>query len=233
MLGHLEKINDVLAAQVAGGIGEKARAAQPKPKSKNSKEIPDTADELELLAQATTPTTASGGLLRTKGLSMEEDQPQLAKGRKVAILVASGVAIDEVVEMQSALKAAGLLSEIVGPHIGEIAGDNGVTEAKKTFANCTSVLFDAVYVPGGEGSIQILNEIPAARRFIDEAYKHGKPIAASSAGVELVNGTANRGAGRRWRCGGTGCPFGRPTEQPRTQIHRSDCSTPLPQSADR
>ena len=39
------------------------------------------------------------------------------------------------------------------------------------------------------GSIQILNEIPAARRFIDEAYKHGKPIAASSAGVELVNQT--------------------------------------------
>ena len=189
MLGHLEKINDVLAAQVAGGIGEKERAAQPKPKSQNSKEIPDTADELELLAQATTPTTASGGVLRTKGLSMEEHQPQLAKGRKVAILVASGVAIDEVVEMQSALKAAGLPSEIIGPHIGEVAGDNGVTEAKKTFANCTSVLFDAVYVPGGEGSVQILNEIPAARRFIDEAYKHGKPIAASSAGVELVNGT--------------------------------------------
>ena len=164
---------------------------------------------------------------------MEEDQPKLAKGRKVAILVAAGVAIDEVVEMQSALKAAGLLSEIVGPHIGEIAGDNGVTEAKKTFANCSSVLFDAVYVPGGEESIQILNEIPDALRFIDEAYKHGKPIAASSEGVELVNRTKTGELVAGGRCGGTGCPFGRPTEQPRTQIHRSDCSTPLPQSADR
>ena len=36
---------------------------------------------------------------------MEKDQPKLAKGRKVAILVAPGVAIDEVVEMQSALKS--------------------------------------------------------------------------------------------------------------------------------
>jgi catalase len=189
ILGHLEKINDVLAAQVAKGIGEQAGATQPKSKLKTSKGTSDTPDELELLAQATTPTTASGGLLKTKGLSIEEDQPKLAKGRKVAILLAAGVAIDEVAKMQSALKAAGVLSEIVGPHVGEIAGDNGVTEAMKTFANCSSVLFDAIYVPGGGESIQILNEIPDALRFIDEAYKHGKPIAASSEGVELVNQT--------------------------------------------
>jgi catalase len=189
MLGHLEKINDVLAAQVAKGIGEKTGATQPKARAKTSKGTSDFPNELEILAQATTPTTASGGLLKTKGLSMEEDQPRLAKGRKVAILVAAGVAIDEVSEMQSALKTAGLLSEIVGPHVGEIAGEHGVTEATKTFANCSSVLFDAVYVPGGEESIQSLNEIPDALRFIDEAYKHGKPIAASSEGVELVNQT--------------------------------------------
>jgi catalase len=187
ILGHLEKINDVLAAQVAKAIGEKPGAS--KSRSKTSSATSDIPDELELLAEATTPTTASGGLLRTKGLSMEQDQPKLAKGRKVAILVAAGVAIDEVTEMQSALKAASVLSEIVGPHVGEIAGDNGVTEATKTFANCSSVLFDAVYAPGGEESIQILNQIPAALRFIDEAYKHGKPIAASCEGVELVNRT--------------------------------------------
>jgi catalase len=189
MLEHLEKINDVLAAQVAKGIGEKAATTQSKSRSKTSKGTSDTPDELELLAKATTPTSASGGLLKAKGLSMEEDQPKLAKGRKVAILVATGVAIDEVAEMQSALTAASMLSEIVGPHVGEIAGDNGVTEATKTFANCSSVLFDAVYVPGGEESIQILNEIPDALRFIDEAYKHGKPIAASREGMELVNQT--------------------------------------------
>jgi hypothetical protein len=45
---------------------------------------------------------------------MEEDQPKLAKGRKVAILVAAGVAIDEVEAMQNALKAQNMMSEIVG-----------------------------------------------------------------------------------------------------------------------
>jgi catalase len=120
---------------------------------------------------------------------MEEDQPKLAKGRKVAILVAAGVAIDEVGAMQNALKAQNVMSEIVGPHVGEIEGDGGLTEAMKTFANSSSVLFDAVYVPGGGESIEMLKEIPDALRFIDEAYKHGKPIAASGEGVELVKET--------------------------------------------
>jgi catalase len=46
-----------------------------------------------------------------------------------------------------------------------------------------------VYVPGGGESIEILKEIPDALRFIDEAYKHGKAIAASSGGAELVKET--------------------------------------------
>jgi catalase len=189
ILEHLEKINDVLAVQVAKGIGEKSAVPSHKSISKTSKGTSDTPDELELLEKATTPTTASGGLLKTKGLSIEQDQPMLAKGRKVAILVAEGVAIAEIEAMQGALKAENVLSEIVGPHIGEIEGKGGVTEVTKTFANSSSVLFDAVYIPGGEESVEILREIPDALRFIDEAYKHGKAIAASGAGVELVRET--------------------------------------------
>ena len=189
ILEHLEKINNVLADQVAKAIGEKSATGAHQSNSKNSKGTSDTPDELEVLEKATTPTTASGGLQKTKGLSMEKDQPKLAKGRKVAILVAAGAAIGEVAEMQSALKAASVLSEIVGSHLGDIEGRNGIIEATKTFANSSSVLFDAVYVPGGEKSIERLKEIPDALRFIDEAYKHGKAIAASGQGVELVKET--------------------------------------------
>jgi hypothetical protein len=42
---------------------------------------------------------------------MEEDQPKLAKGRKVAILVAAGAAVDEIRAMQSALVTENVLSE--------------------------------------------------------------------------------------------------------------------------
>jgi catalase len=188
MLEHLAKINEVLAAQVGKGIGEKTDAAPPKSKSKTSKGTSDTPAELKLLGDAISPTTVSGGLVKTKGLSLEEDQPKLAKGRKVAILVAAGVAVDQVEAMQSALKSENVLSEIVGPHIGEIEGIGGATEATKTFANSSSVLFDAIYVPGGKESVESLQDIPDALRFVDEAYKHGKAIAASGEGVELVKG---------------------------------------------
>jgi catalase len=108
--------------QVARAIGEKAGAPPPKSKSKTSKVMSDAPAELELLEKATTPTTASGGLLKTKGLSMEEDEPKLPKGHKVAILVAAGVAIDEVGSMQNALKAQNVMRNSQ-PHVGEIERD--------------------------------------------------------------------------------------------------------------
>ena len=107
---------------------------------------------------------------------LEEDQPKLVNGRKVAILVAAGVAVDQVESMQSALKSENVLSEIVGPHIGDIEGTGGATEATKTFANSSSVLFDAIYVPGGKESVESLQDIPDALRFVDEAPERGKRL---------------------------------------------------------
>jgi catalase len=182
MIGHLREINEVLAAQVSRAIGEKVPTSHPT-KPKGTSDVPA---QSATLADATTPTTASGGCQKTKGLSMEVDQPKLAKGRKVAVLVAPGVAVAEVHAVKAALMGESVTCEIVGPHIGEIEGAGGLIEAIKTYANSSSVLFDAVYVPGGAKSIAMLKDLPDALRFIDEAYKHGKPIAASSEGVDLV-----------------------------------------------
>lgn len=184
MLGHLTKINEVLGAQVALALGEKppttANTAKPNGTA-------DSADEIAVLENATSPTSASGGLQRTSGLSLEHDQPQTPKGRKVAILAAAGVDAAQVQAMQAALESAGAMAEVVGPHLGAL-GDSDV-EATKTFANSGSVLFDAVYVPGGADSIAMLKNQGDARKFIDEAYKHGKPIAASGDGQQLVQVT--------------------------------------------
>jgi catalase len=183
MLGHLLQINEVLAAQVGRVIGEEVSTSHSTANPKGTGDVPEQA---MTLADATTPTTASGGILKTKGLSMEEDQPKLAKGRKVAILAATGVAVAEIEAMKAALAGEAASCEIVGPHLGPIEGQGGFTCASKTFANSSSVLFDAVYIPGGSASLDMLEQLPDALRFIDEAYKHGKPIGASSEGVELV-----------------------------------------------
>jgi catalase len=187
MLGHLEKINGVLAAQVGKAIGENVGSTPtPKPTSQGTSDLPD---ELQILADATTPTTASGGILKAKGLSMEVDQPKLAKGRKVAILTAPGVSGKEIQMLLGELEKERVLTEMIAPFIGEIPCDKGRVLATKTYANTSSVLFDAVYVPGGKASIGTLLEVPDALRFIDEAYKHGKAILATGAGVELIAGT--------------------------------------------
>jgi len=184
MLGHLQRINETLAAQVALALGE---PAHPGHATATPSGTADSVTETALLAHATSPTTASGGLQRAKGLSLVEGQPGTAKGRKVAILAADGVAAAQVDALLHALKGAGAQGVVVGPHLGSLGG--GV-EATMTFANTASVLFDAVYVPGGAGSVKTLIQSGDARVFVDEAYKHGKPIAAVAEGAEVLTAAA-------------------------------------------
>ncbi len=47
-----------------------------------------------------------------------------------------------------------------------------------------------MYVPAGDDSFSLLQPEPDAIHFIEEAYKHCKPIAADGEGVDLVFLTA-------------------------------------------
>lgn len=181
MLERLSQIHELLGTQVAKALGEVAASA-PKPGGSA-----DAADEIAALEQATSPTSASGGLQRTSGLSQELDQPMSAKGRKVAILAARGSDAAQVMSVKDALAAAGVLADVVGPHLGILDSSNGSgLEATKTYANTVSVLYDAVYIPGGAEAVQELIGMGDVRRFVDEAFKHGKPLAASAEGVQVV-----------------------------------------------
>lgn len=64
-------------------------------------------------------------------------------------------------------------------------GDSGV-EAKKTFANAGSVLFDAVCVLGGASSVETPKKRDDPAAFVAAAYKHGKAIAVTGEGVSLA-----------------------------------------------
>lgn len=203
MLGHLNQINETLAAQVAIALGEMtppstaptngaAKATNNSKKSAKGKvAMPDgtadSADETAVLAAAVSPTTASGGLQRTNGLSMEETPKNSIKGRKIAVLAADGVAAEQVNAFKDALMAAGAQAEVVGTHLGTLTGaDGSAVLVGKTFANSSSVMFDAIFVPGGVESIATLLKNGDARSFIDEAYKHAKTIAATGEGVDLI-----------------------------------------------
>lgn len=165
MLGHLEQINDVLAAQVGAALGEPMSGVSPKAASRGSA---DSVNGAEQLAHATSPTTASGGIQQSKALSMV-GQPSSPKGRKVAILVAAGTNAKQVNDLESLLKKAGAMADIVGPYLGEI-GELTVT---KTLANTSPALYDAVFVPAGASALLQKGD---AQVFIAQSYKHAKAI---------------------------------------------------------
>jgi catalase len=124
----------------------------------------------------------------------QENTIKTAKGRKVAILAADGVDAEQIMAIKSALKEAGVSAEIVSKFKGTIqsADDREIT-IDKTFLTSASVLYDAIYVPGGTQSIETLKMEGDAVYFIDEAFKHCKPLAAIAEGVELLRSSDIKG----------------------------------------
>ena len=121
-----------------------------------------------------------------KGLSQLEYVPGTPLGRKVAILVADGVNGAEVTQMQGALQDAGVTVEVVAPHLGSIQSVDGqALPVNQSLLTTASVLYDAVYVPGGADSVNALQGSSTALHFIQEAFKHYKPIAASTEGADF------------------------------------------------
>jgi catalase len=85
------------------------------------------------------------------------------------------------------LLTAGAMPKTVAPRLGVVTGANGIqVKADFSFLTASSVLFDAVFVPGGDPSVAALSAEKDAAEFLTEAYKHCKTIAASGAGVGLL-----------------------------------------------
>ncbi|MBS2532660.1 catalase [Catenulispora sp. NF23] len=108
--------------------------------------------------------------------------------RKVALLAADGVDVASAAALQSLLKQHSVTVEVLAAHDGSLHDGNGegtlpVTRALPTTA---SVLYDAVVVAGGAESARTLAADPDTRRFVEEAWRHGKPIGALDGGAYVL-----------------------------------------------
>jgi catalase len=122
------------------------------------------------------------------------DSPGYAKGRTVAILAADGVNGNDVKVIKESLMKADVMCKVVAPMSGKINTADGVeVEADENFRTTGSIMFDAVYVPGGNQGVQTLLEKGAATHFVNEAFKHCKPVAAYGDGVELLRQSQIKG----------------------------------------
>ncbi len=126
------------------------------------------------------------GVGASPALSME-NTPRKARGSKVAILAADGVNGTEIQAMKAALKAAEVTAKVIAPRSGMVATADGVeVEADHNFRTAGSVLFDALYLPGGLQGVKELAARGETIQFINETFKHAKPIAATGDAVELL-----------------------------------------------
>jgi len=138
--------------------------------------------------QTKSTTSFSGKSVETSpALSIEKLKGADIKTRKVAILVADGVSEVDVTAIKTALNAEGAVSDVIAKTLGTVKGDGGGSIAvDKSALTVDSVMYDAVYVPGGAKSADALSKNAKALYFIAEAYGHYKPIAASGDGVSVL-----------------------------------------------
>jgi len=182
MLGILLNIDKSIAAQVAYNIGmhvieiaqidiNQSRPADAEPEAYQPLLFKPSADESPALSMANT----IKGSIAT---------------RKVAILVADGVNQTSLTTVKNALQGAGATVDVIAPKLGKVMGDTDEEmAADKAFFNTASVLYDAVYVPGGTNSVAALEADPDAIHFLNEAFRHCKAIAADTDAMQVLEAT--------------------------------------------
>jgi catalase len=120
--------------------------------------------------------------------ALSQDKPgDTIKGRKVAVLGGDGVNAEHFEAVKDALIAQDALVELIAAHAGMIIDSAGKPQkVNRAAPNAPSVIYDAVVVPGGS-SAAALAKSGLAIHFLNEAYRHGKPIAAISDGSVLLD----------------------------------------------
>jgi catalase len=182
MLGLLAQVDKGLATSVAEGLGLTVPAKLDKPMNMS---VPADGDPRKFQ-----PRRVSQSIESSPALSMVEN-PNFPKSsiktRKIAVLLADGFDDVAVAEMTKSLLTAGAMPKTVAPRLGVVTGGKGQQlKVDFSFLTGSSVLFDAVYIPGGDASVAALKQQKDAHEFVGEAYKHCKAIAASGGGVELL-----------------------------------------------
>lgn len=107
-------------------------------------------------------------------------------GRKVAIIVAEGSLTADIAKMKAALSKAGAQGLVIGARLGAVAGDGGPIEVDHTSLTMPSVVFDALYVPGGADAAKSLSTSGLTLGTIAEAFKHLKALAFGDESVVLL-----------------------------------------------
>ncbi|MEO6131053.1 MAG: catalase [Saprospiraceae bacterium] len=183
VVGMLNQIDKTLASKVAQGLGIPVPKVPEQPMNLS---IPADGDPKKFQ-----PSKVKSGLDISEALSMALTVKNTIRTRHIAILAADGVNEASLTMMKNALEKAGAVTKVIAPHMGMINSEKGKKiKVDQSFLGAASVLFDAVFIPDGNGSGPALIDEADAIHFINEAFKHCKAIAATGTGVDVVNASA-------------------------------------------
>ncbi|MET3682238.1 catalase [Alkalibacillus flavidus] len=151
-------VSHTLAKQIARGVGVK----EPEPVHDGANPTPSQA-----LSQANTTYSP--------------------KTRKVAILLGEGFEYHEVDQFMNEMMQNGVHVEVIHQTLGEVKSANQEpVMVHQNYATTHPVMYDGLFIPGGQQHIdQLLNHYEA-NTFVKEIFVHAKTIGASQEGVGLL-----------------------------------------------
>jgi len=182
MLGILSLIDNNLAAGVAFALRIPVPQDPALPINHSIPADGDPADYDSLIFE--------GSITKSEALSMASTAKDTIATRKIAFLVADGVDEKSVSAVKKALESKGAVVSIIAPRSNYVISQNDeqipVTES---FLTAASVLYDAVYVPGGTNSVASVEADADAIHFLNQAFKHCKAIAADNSAMQVLEAT--------------------------------------------
>lgn len=184
MLGILSQVDAGLAEKVARGLRLAVPASPEQPMNHGVSPENEGGDQ--------EPKSVPSQVEFSQALSVIDNpaNSRTIESRKIAIVCADGVDEQAVVQLKLALIKQGAKGFVIAPYHGKVAGNLGGEFAVDfTFLTSSSVLFDAVYIPGGQG-LNELSQDADVMDFLNDAYRHCKIIGVQAEGVELLSGTA-------------------------------------------
>ena len=166
VVSQLVNVDAGLARAVAEGLGIDVPEAQPRAATRPVKSEVKESKALSLFARP------GDGSIRT---------------RRVALLVANGVAGASLQALHAQLLEQGAVPRFVGIRLGSVAPDQGdPIDVEVTIEAAPSVLWDALVIPDGSAATEALKANGQALEFVKDQYRHCKTVLALGSGSELL-----------------------------------------------
>lgn len=182
MLWLIAQIDTDLANEVATGLGLKIP---------NKIEQPiNQAIGADAEVQKHQPPAKKNYLDKSPKLSQANTKFDSIATRQIAVLVADGFSMRNYKKMTDALEKEGAVLKLIAPHGGVVICDENMKHTVDASIMTTeSVLFDALFIPGGKKAIDTMKQEAKFLKFINEAFKHCKAIAVNEEGESILDET--------------------------------------------